>query len=198
MAHNIKYFTYKEDVNRKRVQAELDNYVAHEDWQEGCVGLASSIRWIENCGVLNSYDEAMEYIKRNDKGWYDSLAVRYRQVDRNKTASLKKAEEKADAAKKKWLALDNKVHYADAKSDFIGCRNCGSKISRQYLDSNCCPVCDEDMRPQSTLDTLKRYQENVHKANVLLLEEQKKNLAKKSKTMWLVKIEYHTYGGGHY
>ena len=192
MAHNIKYFTYKEDINRKRVQAELDNYVAHEDWQEGCSGLNSPIRWIENCGVLNSYDEALVYIKNHDKGWYDSLAVRYREVGANKTASLKKAEEKADVAKKKWLDLDNKVHYADVKSDFIGCRHCGSKISRKYLDDNCCPVCDGDMRPQSTLDTIKRYQENVHKANVLLLEEQKKNLAKNSKTMWLVKIEYHT------
>lgn len=78
MAHNIKYFEYKEDVDRKKVQANLDNYVAHEDWEEGCSGLDSPIRWIENCGVFDSYDEALEYIKSHDKGWYDSLAVRYK------------------------------------------------------------------------------------------------------------------------
>ena len=78
MAHNIKYFEYKEDVDRKKVQTNLDNYVAHEDFEEGCSGLNSPIRWIENCGVLNSYEEALEYIKSHDKGWYDSLAVRYK------------------------------------------------------------------------------------------------------------------------
>ena len=192
MAHNIKYFEYKEGVSQKKVQASLDSYVAHEDYQEGCSGLNTPIRWIENCGVLNSYDEALEYIKSHDKGWYDSLAVRYRQCDGKKTASLKKAEEKADAAKGKFADLNNKFHFADIKAAFIGCRNCGSKISREYLEDNYCPICDSDMRPQSTLDALERYKENLHKANALLFEERKKNLAKNGKTMWLVKIEYHT------
>lgn len=191
MAHNIKYFTYKEDVNRKRVQAELDNYVAHEDWQEGCGGLNSPIRWIENCGVLNSYDEASEYIKSHDKGWYDSLAVRYKEFDGKVFSALKKARERFDVAKKKWLDLENKLHYADVKADFVSCRNCGSKISRKHLDSNGCPVCDADMRPQSTLDTLARYKTNVDKARESVLEERKK-ATQKGKTMWLVKIEYHT------
>ena len=44
MGHNIKYFEYKEDVDRRKVEAQLDNYVAHEDWQEGCSGLNSPIR----------------------------------------------------------------------------------------------------------------------------------------------------------
>ena len=192
MAHNIKYFEYKEDVNRKKVEASLDKFVAHEDREEGCCGLNSPIRWIENCGVLDSYDEALDYIKSHDKGWYDSLAVRYRQFDGKKTASLKKAEEKACVAKKKYIDLTNRFHFADIKADFIGCRNCGSKISRKHLEDNRCPVCDSDMRPPSTLDTIERYQANLHKANALLLEEQKKNLAKNGKKMWLVKIEYHT------
>lgn len=192
MSHNIKYFTYKEDVNRKRVQAELDNYVAHEDWQEGCGGLNSPIRWIENCGVLNSYDEASEYIKSHDKGWYDSLAVRYKECNGKESSALKKAKERFEDAKKKWLDLENKLHYADVKADFVSCRNCGSKISRKYLDSNCCPVCDSDMRPQTTLDTLERYKANLDKAKALVLEEKKKSASKNGKTLWLVKIEYHT------
>lgn len=91
MAHNIKHLTYKEDVDRKKVQANLDNYVAHEDWEEGCSGLNSPIRWIENCGVLNSYDEALAYINSHDKGWYDSLAVRFKDCD-GKTKWLVKIE----------------------------------------------------------------------------------------------------------
>lgn len=59
MAHNIKYFEYSEDVNRKKAEANINLYVAHEDYQEGCSGLASPIRWIESCGVLGSYEEAL-------------------------------------------------------------------------------------------------------------------------------------------
>lgn len=192
MSHNIKHLVYKEDVDRRKVQADLDNYVAHEDWQEGCSGLNSPIRWIESCGVLNSYDEALEYIRSHDKGWYDSLAVRFKEFDGTKTTAQKKAEEKAESAKKKYIDLVNKFHFENIKAAFIGCRHCGSKISLNYLDSNCCPVCDGDMRPKSTLDTLERYEANLKKANELLLEEQNKTLVKHSKTKWLVKIEYHT------
>jgi predicted Zn-ribbon and HTH transcriptional regulator len=192
MSHNIQYFTYKEDVNRKRVQAELDNYVAHEDWEEGCTGLYSPIRWIEHCGVLNSYDEALEYIKRHDKGWYDCLAVRYKESVVRGSAALRTAQERLEVAEKKWRDLDSKLHYADVKSDFIGCRNCGSKVSRKYLKSNRCPVCNSDMRPQSTLDTLARYKANLDKQRALVAEEKKKSASKNGKTLWLVKIEYHT------
>lgn len=192
MAHNIKYFEYNEDVDRKKVEAKLNNYVAHEDWEEGCSGLNSPIRWIESCGVLNNYDEALAYIKSHDKGWYDSLAVRYKAFDGTKTSAQKKAEEKFDIAKKKYLDLSNKFHFENQKAAFIGCPHCGSKISRQHLDDNCCPVCDMDMRPKSTLDTLARYEANLGKAKSALLQEQKKTLVKYSKTKWLVKIEYHT------
>jgi Zn finger protein HypA/HybF involved in hydrogenase expression len=193
MSHNIKYFEFKEDVNRKRVQADLDKYVAQEDWEEGCSGLDSPIRWIENCGVLNSYDEALEYIKSHDKGWYDSLAVRYKEYDGTKTTALKKAEEKFEVAKRKWIDLTNKFHFENSKAAFIGCQHCGSKISRKHLNgNNCCPVCDGDLRPKSTLDTLARYEANLAKAKALVLEEKEKAKAKNSKTMWLVKIEYHT------
>lgn len=192
MSHNIKYFEYREDVNRKKIEAELDNYVAHEDWQEGCHGLNSPIRWIESCGVFNGYDEALAFIKSVDRGWYDSLAVRYRDFDGKETPALKKAKEKLNAAIEKYSTSNNKFHFAEAKSAFIGCQTCGSKISHEYLEGNCCPVCGNDLRPKSTRDTIAKYKDNVDKARVLVTEEEKNAVAKHSKIKWLVKIEYHT------
>lgn len=192
MSHNIKHLIYKEDVNRKKVQADLDNYVAHDDWQEGCSGLNSPIRWIENCGVLDSYEEALEYIKSHDKGWYDSLAVRFRDYDGTETAAIKKAREKVTAAIKKSNELNYKLHFENVKAVLIGCRKCGSKISRQHLKGNNCPVCGFDMRPQSVLDTLAKYKRDVEKADALLKREKEKAVLKHSKTKWLVKIEWHT------
>ena len=48
MSHNIRYAEYPENVNRKKVQANWDNHVRHEDWQEGANGLPGQIRWIES------------------------------------------------------------------------------------------------------------------------------------------------------
>ena len=68
MSHNIKMSVYPENVNRTKVQSEWDNYVRMEDWQEGASGLPGKIRWIENT-VLNSKEDAEEFINKNDNGW---------------------------------------------------------------------------------------------------------------------------------
>jgi hypothetical protein len=192
MSHNIKYFEYKENVDRRKVQNELDRYVAYEDREEGCSGLNTPIRWIESGGILANYDEALEYIKSHDKGWYDCLAVRYRDFDGKDTPALKRAREKLSAAFEKYREFNNKFHFADSKSAYIGCRKCGSKISHQYLKGNSCPICGDDLRPQSTKDTIARYKANVDRATDLVKVEEKKAVEKNGKTMWLVKIEYHT------
>ena len=43
MSHNIEYRTYKEDVDKNKVKNELDIYVAHADYGEGCSGLYNPI-----------------------------------------------------------------------------------------------------------------------------------------------------------
>ena len=68
MGHNIHYATYPENVNKKIVQNEWDEYAAHEDWQEGCSGLPGKIRWLDH--VCDTPEEAEEYISSHDKGNY--------------------------------------------------------------------------------------------------------------------------------
>ena len=77
MGHNIMYSTYPENVNRKSVQAEWDDYVAHEDWQEGASGLVNPIEW-HNI-TFNNEEDAREWIDNHDKGWYRQIAVKYKQ-----------------------------------------------------------------------------------------------------------------------
>lgn len=77
MAHNIKHLDYHCSVSQRQVQKRLDNYVACEDYEEGATGLPSPIRWIDH--LCKNRDEALEYIKSRDRGWYDCLAVQYKQ-----------------------------------------------------------------------------------------------------------------------
>lgn len=88
MGHNIHHSTYPENINKKLVQAEWDEYAAHEDWQEGCTGLARDIRWIDH--VCDTLEEAETYIREHDSGWYDQLAVKFKDTDSIPTTSAKK------------------------------------------------------------------------------------------------------------
>ena len=62
MSHNIRYYTYGEKVDKKKVESDLSAFVAAEDWQEGCCGLPQPIRWLNV--ICNSQEEAEKYIEK--------------------------------------------------------------------------------------------------------------------------------------
>ena len=89
MAHNIKFLTFPSSVSQKWVQRKLDDFVAIEDAEEGASGLDTPIRWIDH--TCQNQDEAEAYIKSHDRGWYDCLAVKFK-----------------DGRRKRWLV---KIEY---------------------------------------------------------------------------------------
>lgn len=195
MSHNIETAIYPEDVNRDKVQREWDTHAAIEGRQEGCTGLHGKIRWL-NVPPLEDEEAAEAYIESVDRGWYDQIAVRFKQYERltpskRHQALAAKVRELLD----KYNHLERTLHYKDAKAQFIGCRHCGSKIAKAYLDTNMCPVCGKDLRPESVLDAISNARARWDKACADLKAEEKKMMAKqtsKAKICWLVKIEYHT------
>lgn len=194
MGHDIKHYTYPQNVDKKQVQANFDNYAAHEGWQEGASGLNSPIRWLDH--VCESYDEAMEYIESHDKGWYDQLAVMYKEYPKavpSKTLENLITRLNCEITKRDDYAKTHSV--LSFKAEYIGCPDCGSKLKRALLRSDICPLCRTDMRSKTTLDVLARYDANI-KALRKRIDEEKKKLERKNaaqaKIMWLVKIEYHT------
>lgn len=197
MSHNIQYYDYPENVDKEKVFADLANYVRHEDWQEG--GHLSKIRWIPG-PVLESRDAAEKYIEKHDNGWYDCLAVRYRQpksgVQSKAYLDLQQRSQKAQA---RYQSLVGAVYASTVKAAFIGCKNCGSKLSRKYIlaknrgvCANFCPVCGADLRPVTTQERIKKAFE-AHREILGKMEEEAKRMAKRNgEVRWLVKIEYHT------
>lgn len=192
--HNIHQRVYDENVNKKAVQAEWDNHVRRECWQEGASGLDQPIRWIDH--VCENQEEAEKYITSHDKGWYDQLAVKFRSYP---TLAPTKALEEL----KRRLASEQnkKYNYAVAhsivtfKAEFVGCPNCGSKLKRTLLKDNSCPLCRTDLRSKTTIETLERYEHNIqHLRKQIKAEERKieERNRKKAVIKWLVKIEYHT------
>ena len=202
MSHVVKYFDYPESVNRNSVQAECDHLAAMDDWEEGCSGLNADIRWLEREPICNSYEEAEERIGQLDKGWYDQLAVRYYEAKdgvKKQSKAYENAVQMLTNANQAQQDLKVKIREAffNRKSEFVGCKQCGSKLSIKYLSKTNCPLCGRNLLSETDTDRLMKADQRRLEAQKRVTEEEKKDslrIAKQAKNRqvrWLVKIEYH-------
>lgn len=190
MAHNIEYYTYEENIKRDWVQQKLDHYVAQADWQEGCSGLPRPIRWLDTVFVYEDQEAAEKAIEGLDRGDYDQLAVRYYEYQKNDTKARQALCEKIKITRANYDDKQMTIWAAGLKAEFVSCRKCGSKLKREYIKQNHCPVCHADLRPESTLATIAKAKERWAGSMKALADYDKAH--GKRKVMWLVKIEYHT------
>lgn len=47
------------------------------------------------------------------------------------------------------------------KSDYIGCKKCGSKLKISYIYGESCPLCHNELRSQSTIDAISNYSKKI-------------------------------------
>lgn len=185
--HNIEYYSYKETEDKKAIQTELDDYVEHATWEEGG-STTGGIRWIDH--VCRSYDEAKKYIEEHDKGWYDCLAVKYISPIQERCAKVEELGKKIKEAYDDYHKKDSAIYVKTRTSEFIGCSDCKSRLAAKYLNTNFCPVCRADLRPETTLKAIAAAHSRWQKAQKN--KEEYVNKHSKKETRWLVKIEYHT------
>lgn len=191
MGHAIEHYEYDIKTDKRRIESEM-NEIAREDGDYHS-GLNSSIRWLDH--ICEDRERAYSYIESNDKGWYDQLAVKFREYPKSEpTKTLLSLEERLKKERIKKADYEKAHSVSSFKIEYIGCPKCGSKLKRTLLRNNGCPLCGKDLRSKTTLNTLARYENNIRDLVDKICEEErkmnKKNIAK-SKIKWLVKIEYH-------
>ena len=189
MSHNIEYYSYPENCDRAKVKAEIDHFVAMEDYQEGCTGLYHPIRWIET-EIYPDYETAVKVIEKLDRRDYDNLAVRYMDYEVYTDKKVEELQRKVWDAYKELNRRNNIIYASTVKAAYITCKVCGSRLSRTHLMTNKCLLCGADMRPDTlkkSVDTAKKKWETAQK-NLVVYQRKK---AKKN-VRWLVKFEYHT------
>lgn len=192
--HNIEFFEYSENVNRAKVQKDLDNYVAHADWQEGASGLPNPIQWKDG-SVYEDRDAAERAIEIADKSrWYNCMAVKFKEYPRPKPSKeLTELRERVRKARDAYTTLQQEVSIQNRKSEFIGCPNCGSSLRREKLRSQNCPLCGVDLRSKTSLERLAKANERIKDTEVQIIKKERELERKGKPTVkWLVKIEYHT------
>ena len=194
MGHQIYKESFPLNCDKKKVQEYFDSIARHEDYFEGASGLPASIRWLNDV-VLENKESAEKWIEDNENPWYDQLAVKYHEYPELKlSAKYKTLQDRLSSLQKSYKELSSKFHFSNAKSEFIGCKSCGSRIRRKHLKGNYCPVCGKDLRPISILERIKKAKEKYERLQAAL-EEEKRQMEKKqiknSKLMYLVKVEFH-------
>lgn len=194
MSHNIDHWVRPENVNKKAFEADINEYVRQHTRGEGGHGLDSSIRWIDH--ICDNREDAMEYIRSHDKGWYDQLAVKYYDYPKlEPTKTMLALQERLRAEQEKRVAYAAAHAVTTFKAEYIGCPECGSKLKRTLLRGNACPLCRAEMRSKTTMETLQRYDANCAELSKKIKEEERKmqgKMRKQAKVMWLIKTEYHT------
>lgn len=142
--------------------------------------------------VFSSYDEAIDFLENNERCkrlWRrENIGVRY--IHYPEVAPSKKEN---DLDKKIEVVISKKFDYKNNhsiktfKSDFIGCPNCGSKLKRDLIKYESCVLCGTDLRSETTLKTLKKYDEKVEELRQKKEEIKKEQMMKgKGETRWLV------------
>lgn len=189
MAHAIEYFTVNDRKEIMRTAEEFAYY--NTDRQENPSGSYHGDMTIHDDIICESYEEALEMIAKFDSGFYDDHAVQYKdksvlkptkQMETLRARMHKNIEDKRDYAEKHSIR--------ERKSEFAGCKKCGSKIATKYMRADRCPVCGNDMRAEYVIERLKKYDDDLDKMRTQYAELEK-NQKGKCPIRWLVKVEVH-------
>ena len=186
MGHVVNYYTYDLDCKRQDIIEELEEECEYNS--DSRSGLPNPIRWLDV--TLADYDEAVKYIEKHQREWYDQVAVKYKQYPSHSTS--KAAIILEGRIKKQLDSLDKIVmesHVSNRTSEYIGCEMCGSKLKRTLLRGDCCPLCGTDLRSKTNLDRIQNAKSKLEELRLKQDEQIKKDC--KPVVKWLVKIEYH-------
>ena len=75
MGHMICTRVFPNSYSKKKISKECDQHAIYEgDYHHE---LVPPIRFIDR--VFKTMDEAAEWVQKNDNGWYDSIAVRFKE-----------------------------------------------------------------------------------------------------------------------
>lgn len=186
MSHAINFAHYSDKEDVERIIADIRWRVSHQGDRCG----TKIIRFPTNV-IFNDEDSAMEYIQENDRGNYDGIAVKFRDFssieDTSKIREIRKKISETIQKKEEYI----KAHSVKTrKAAYVNCPCCGSKLNKDRLYGNVCPLCHTDLRSATVLDRIKSFDVKLQDYEQKIKAERSKQ-KDKAKIQWLVKYEYH-------
>lgn len=188
------------DLDGKLTEREVRDAIARqrsndedENGDRGYTGDWQTIDRITFSGkTFSTYNEAYEHCSEKCPKW-EGLAVRYKACDKAtlNTKAMEKLVAKKGVAWKKLqdAEKDAEIKAKSGKSEFVKCKECGSRIARKHLRARECPICrQQELLPLAAgaiarIAKLKeKYQELKEKTVAL----EKELTEKKGTERWLV------------
>ena len=173
MGAEFNYYVYKGD------KSKLEDY-HREEQQDQCLQFGND-SYAGHIGVMPSgidfvkrkpfasASEAREYLEDNHNKWDCAMAVPYKTIGKTfSNASFKLMDQRDKVQSElKTLEADILLRIRTTKSKTIGCKKCGSSISRLHITSTDCPVCGKRESFYSTTQAtqIKRKREKLDRLN---------------------------------
>ena len=184
--HNICYRMFSGNVSRETITSEVREIVSNSGDGYGTERIT-----FHSSTVCDDYESAAAFLNDRANGFYPGTAVQYYDVSgvvSKKIQELLAKIGEVQDAKHEYIAAHSVTKFA---ADFIGCKQCGSKLSRAHLKNDICPVCRNDLRSATTLERIVRYDEKTKELQNKLRQERIKG-KDKAAVRWLVRYEYHS------
>lgn len=149
-----------------------------------------NMRIREDYPICKDYLDAVEAINRMAGGRdYADFAVRFYDVGAvKKTKKLESLEKRHSEMVRKHVEYEAEHSVMMQKAVQIGCKTCGSKITKSYLKSESCPICGKDLRADCILKRLDKFYEDEKTLKALCRAEEQKSLSK-APIKWCYKVE---------
>lgn len=188
---------------------EQDNaYNGHQDGYSGDFQTVSDLR-IKDI-IFESFDEASDYCSENAQKWDFALAVKYKEypetpksnsakylsgLSSKKLATLKS---RLTKEKESYSKLSNKITsgFKNRKSKLISCKNCDSKINKDFISTQSpydinCKVCNRSLLSDTDLKRLENFNDKIRKLEKDFKDEEtklkkKSQKSKKATVKWYV------------
>lgn len=185
--HNIRYDTFLGEVSLKTIEKDIVSRVQNIGDRYG----TDHLRMPTN-DIFVSEDAAVKYIENIDRGDFDGIAVKFFDLsqikDTKKVANYRAKLNELWQKKSDYIAAHS-VH--KQRATYIGCRECGSKLNKEKLKGEHCPLCGTDLRAASTLEHIASFDKRREELFEKIKEEQLKQ-KDKAPIRWLVKYEFHS------
>ena len=199
MGFEEEYRVYKDDpkLDRRGIEAELKAYAIAADHRERSSGLPRRLRWYDNDPPFDTFEEADNFIELRyvDDDKYACVAVRFYEALPDALKADKqymKLLAKKAALKQKYDSLERAVYVKGLKSKTVSCKRCGCGIPTAWWNSNFCPVCRFDLRPESLKKTLAKGWMDIFRLDHRLIERRNVIAKKSRRVSWLIRFVHYT------
>lgn len=175
--------SFSENMSKKDILESINNIIFMDTDNK-----ISKILWV-NDSICKNYDDASASLKTIVNSKYDAFAIRYLKVAKiRRSKELEELEQKYNTVFGELRKLSEMNYVKGLKINYITCKNCGSKLKKEYVYRDYCPLCGECLLPKSYQYKLKRTETKLRQIEEEKRKEEEKLRMESHKVEWLVLV----------